>query len=207
MKILTQDSKEIACIVLASGFSRRFGDQDKLSAKLPNGQTVIEQTLAIYQAVFDRVHLITRPEQFSQSNLSDSTEWAECGNFDNHVELISNHNAEQGMSQSMVTAVSKVPSEGGWLFALGDMPYLEESTVRMVLEQSLSSNIVQPCYKGRPGHPVFFGGAFAQKLLNLQGDQGARGLVDQANSQQLVKLPVDDPSILWDIDLLADICG
>jgi molybdenum cofactor cytidylyltransferase len=55
---------------------------------------------------------------------------------------------------------------------------------------------------GRRGNPVGFGRVHLQALLALQGDRGARGLLQ---SCPVTEVAVDDPGIFRDIDTPADL--
>ena len=55
----------IGALVLAAGFSSRFGSV-KLSAELDNGLTILEQTLQRISTVIDPVIVVTRPELSNQ---------------------------------------------------------------------------------------------------------------------------------------------
>jgi molybdenum cofactor cytidylyltransferase len=63
--------------------------------------------------------------------------------------------------------------------------------------------IVVPIHEGRDGHPVLFGARFFDDLLLLKGDAGGRSLID-ANPDAVLRLAVDDPGILRDIDTQED---
>jgi len=64
--------------------------------------------------------------------------------------------------------------------------------------------IAAPVHKGERGHPVGFGAALREELLALDGDLGARAVVDRhRDSVQLIEC--DDPGILFDVDRKSDI--
>jgi molybdenum cofactor cytidylyltransferase len=62
--------------------------------------------------------------------------------------------------------------------------------------------IVAPVKDGRRGNPVGFGRVHLEALLALQGDQGARRLLQTC---PVTDIPVDDPGIFLDIDIPADL--
>jgi len=189
------ESKDIACVILAAGFSRRFGG-DKLRAVLPGGDTVFTRSVDIYNRVFSQLYAVVRPDMMRPKTNSD-------------VIYILNDQAQQGMSQSIVSAVKHLNPELGWLFALADMPYLRADTVRKITQAAHADAIVQPLHGNKPGNPVFFGRRYRDKLLNLNGDAGARGLIQEASSNiarsdAVVQVTVNDPGIHHDIDCPAD---
>jgi molybdenum cofactor cytidylyltransferase len=72
------------------------------------------------------------------------------------------------------------------------------------VDQLAFSAIVQPVVNGQRGHPVGFASRFAQALLAVSGDQGARAVL-RAHAHEVFLLACDDRGILQDIDTLADL--
>ncbi|MEG0245615.1 MAG: NTP transferase domain-containing protein, partial [Pseudomonas sp.] len=63
-----------------------------------------------------------------------------------------------------------------------------------------AARIVLPLYQGQRGHPVIFGRAFWPALVQLQGDQGGRQII-QDNPQACVTVAVDDAGVVLDVDV------
>jgi molybdenum cofactor cytidylyltransferase len=59
-------------------------------------------------------------------------------------------------------------------------------------------SISVPVQDGEYGHPVGFGRDFAAGLMTLSGDRGAKLLFAQG---RVVEVTVDDPGVLWDVDV------
>ena len=59
-------------------------------------------------------------------------------------------------------------------------------------------------FEGRPGHPVAFAAELLPALRALDGDRGARALLD-AQRERVVEVPVADAGIHADIDTVADL--
>ena len=96
-------------------------------------------------------------------------------------------------------------AERGWLIALADMPWLAPDTIRALVSMlNDGATLAAPGYDGRRGHPVGFGRAFQDELINLTGDTGARELL-RSNASQLQLLPCDDAGVLMDVDTPADL--
>lgn len=180
----------IGAIILAAGFSHRFGSS-KLRATLANGNSVIQQTLShIHYAGLPSV-VITRPELIDTLGLSNTRIAA----FDG---------ASRGMSASLAFGISQALDWDGCLVCLADMPFIESSTYRLIADRLTPATIVLPCYHTQPGNPVGFGSEFYAQLQNLQGDVGGRA-VTESNEHAIVELAIDDPAILNDIDTPEDL--
>jgi molybdenum cofactor cytidylyltransferase len=74
----------------------------------------------------------------------------------------------------------------------------------MLADNLTSNKIIIPTYKNKPGNPVGFGSEFFGELKTLTGDSGARSVVGQ-HTEAAVKLEINDPAILWDVDTPFDL--
>ena len=185
----------VTAIVLAAGQGRRFraeagADKDKLLADCTgrDGVTraVIEQVLANLPERVARRLLVTSPERADVIRLARA--------FGCEVLLLQS----AGMGDSLAAAVAASAPADGWLVVLGDMPFIQSSTIDQVVEGLEADRIHVPVQAGQYGHPVAFGRAFGPGLMALAGDRGARSLFAAGAVREI---PVDDPGVLWDVDL------
>ncbi len=188
-------SRSIAVIVLAAGEGSRFrqvagADKDKLLADCTGRdgavRSVIEQVLVSLPADLDKRVLVTteaRPQAMRM---------AQAYGFD----VVSIESS--GMGDSIAAGVAACPDADGWLIVLGDMPFILSSTIEQVVAAIVDDAVSVPVQKGEFGHPVGFGRAFGAGLQALSGDRGARPLFSQG---RVVEIAVDDPGVLWDIDV------
>jgi len=115
--------------------------------------------------------------------------------------------AGQGMGHSLACGVAATTGAGGWIVALADMPYVRPATIVAVarfIEGGAAVAMAE--YGGQRGHPVGFAVEFRQELLQLRGDAGARSVLAR-HASRLVRVPLDDPGIVLDIDTRADMHG
>jgi molybdenum cofactor cytidylyltransferase len=185
---------EIQGILLAAGSGQRFG-RHKLLHPLPNGElmgvasarnllTALPNTLAVIRAQDHRL-----AERFETLGLK----------------VVENSVADQGMGRSLACGIGASADASGWVVALADMPWIASETVGAVVQALLGgASIAAPTYQGQRGHPVGFARLWREQLEALQGDYGARHLLE-ANSNRLKLLPTDDSGVLLDIDHLADL--
>jgi molybdenum cofactor cytidylyltransferase len=111
--------------------------------------------------------------------------------------------ADSGMAASLVHALRHSLPADGWLIALGDMPFVQASTL-IALRDALTggAGIAVPTCEGRRGNPVGFSASYLQDLLALKGDQGARAIIATG---VVTELAVQDPGIFSDIDTRPDL--
>ncbi|MGL6090267.1 nucleotidyltransferase family protein [Pseudomonas fluorescens] len=184
----------VTAIVLAAGQGSRFraeagADQDKLLAACVGldgvSRPVIEQVLRnLPERVVTR-WLVTSPERGEVIRLAEA--------YGCQVVLLDS----SGMGDSIAAAVKASGAADGWLVVLGDMPFIQSSSIERVIDALEEGAISVPVQAGEYGHPVAFDRAFGPGLLALVGDRGARSLFADA---ALREVPVLDPGVLWDVD-------
>jgi molybdenum cofactor cytidylyltransferase len=183
-------------ILLAAGLGTRFdpsGVQNKLLAPLPGGVPVAVQSARRLLAVAAEVVAVVRPGAETLAGVLDE---AGC-------KVIVSANAGRGMGATLAAAVRATPDAGGWIVALGDMPWIEPATIEAVARAlDAGAELVAPYYRGTRGHPVGFGSVHRDALASLDGDAGARGIL--ARMTPLI-VEVDDPNVLRDVDLPSDL--
>jgi molybdenum cofactor cytidylyltransferase len=180
-------------LILAAGSSERFGS-DKRTAMLTDGSTLLASSTRRALASTLPVLVCLRPgdEALADQLQSMGAQTLLCSQ------------AREGMGATLACGVSHIEGWAGVLVALGDMPFIEPATYCKVAQALLPGAICQPIYAGTKGHPVGFAASYFSQLASLAGDRGARFLV-QKNPEAVIRLPVDDPGIVRDVDNLADL--
>lgn len=188
-------------ILMAAGRGRRFdpaGARNKLLQVLPSGDPVVVASARKLLAVMPRVVAVVPPDDGGVAALL-----AGLG-----CEVTVCAEADSGMAASLVHALRHSLSDAdeapdAWLVALGDMPHVAPSTLA-ALRDALAAGapIVAPVHAGRRGNPVGFGRVHLDALLALQGDQGARRLLQTC---PVTEVAVQDRGIFLDIDTPADL--
>ncbi len=85
------------------------------------------------------------------------------------------------------------------------MPFVERATIaalRTAIEGGAA--IAAPVHGARRGNPVAFSATHLPALLALEGDQGARAILQ---SHFVTEVEVHDPGIFQDIDRASDLPG
>ena len=186
-------------ILLAAGFSRRFGLADKLLQRLPDGQIIaIVSAKNLINAV-PSSFAVVRPENKKLSRLLKNT----------GLEVIFCHENDQEMADSLVTAIqasgNSIAANDGFIIALADMPYIQAATISAVAAKVIAgASIVIPTYQNQRGHPIGFAAKFRNDLESVQGDEGARSIIKRYPNE-VALLACDDAGILQDIDTAADL--
>lgn len=187
-------------LVMAAGFSRRFGADDKRALRLADDVSLLGHTLAQVQPAFtgtggqSLLVVVIRPDD-SPSALGIPEE----------CHIVRAPNARGGLGASIADAMIAVRTLpltrdiDSVAILLGDMPALKPATLAKLLAASSADTIVRPRFKAHCGHPVVFGRKFWPVLCGLAGDEGARQVI-AAHVSALTVVDVDDPGTLLDID-------
>jgi molybdenum cofactor cytidylyltransferase len=188
-------SEAIGIIVLAAGQGSRFrqvagADKDKLLADCTGRdgavRSVIEQVLVNLSASLGRRVLVTTEDRPQVIRMAQA--------YGFEIVLIES----AGMGDSIAAGVTACPELDGWLIVLGDMPFIQPSSIDQVLTGIADDCVSVPVHEGKFGHPVGFGRHFGPGLMALSGDHGAKPLFAQG---RVVEVTVDDPGVLWDVDV------
>lgn len=183
----------VGALILAAGFSRRFGDV-KLRAHLHSGNTVFAQTLARIAAATPNVVVVTRSDLVDVVRATEHLGMAAINCPDAHL----------GMGHTLAFGMQRIPDWDASLVCLGDMPFIRTDTYAALLAALHSDAITLPQHEGRTGNPVGFGNIFFPALRLAQGDTGGRDVL-QTNREHIRKVVVNDPAIFQDIDTPEDL--
>jgi molybdenum cofactor cytidylyltransferase len=188
---MTELHRNPECIglVLAAGYSQRFGS-DKRLAKLADGNSLLVTTLLRAQEAFSDVRVVLKAEDDAHAMAIPAG-----------IQVIRAAQAIQGMGSSLAAGVQSLANTQATAVAvlLGDMPWISIATLRQLRAKAHTEHIVVAYCDGQRGHPVLFGRRFWPELMQLQGENGAKGLI-ATHAQQVIEVTLADSGILHDVD-------
>ena len=196
---MSDRSSACAAIILAAGASTRLG-QPKQLLKL-NGETLLHRTARLAaEAGCNPVFVVFGFESpRMQQELSDLT-----------AKQILNPDWASGMGSSLRSGIEAVMNETPvpqkTLVLLCDQPRLSAETLSSLFKTSAESKslITASSYAGRTGVPAIFDQQLYCDLLQLEGDQGARSIIQSHINQTLV---VEFLGGIVDIDTPEDLAA
>ncbi len=186
----------MAAVVLAAGFSRRFGSDKLLYPLTLNGRTMplSAHSLLPWLDVFERVCVVVRKDETMDAIRSALGEEKSARLF-----FMVCADAEQGMAKSLACGVRANAGAAGWLIGLADMPLVPSNAIAGVKDALIKgAPLAAPFRNGRLGHPVGFSSRYLEELLDLQGDRGARHILER---DEVSTVEVEDDGIFSDIDM------
>lgn len=156
----------IGAVIMASGFSKRFGT-NKLLAKYKD-KTLIE-------IIVDTV---------TSSNISQTViiyNDIKIKQLIPNQTLIYNSNSYKGISESIKLGCNYFENIDGIIFFPADQPLLTSATINKLIARfnREKSKIIIPQYNDHLGSPVIFPRKYYKDLLKLTGDVGGKTVINK----------------------------
>lgn len=183
-----------AAVILAAGFSRRMGQDDKLKLNIdgvPMYQHVI--SLACTCGLFSEVIVVT--------NQPDIAAFA----AHNGAQAVQNPLAQQGMGTSVAAGTHVLSQTTDFCaFLTADQPFLSVDILRTLAEAAQTYNkIAVPRVNGVPKSPCIFPARFFAQCKALSADRGGKDIYRQ-HLYEVVWVDFPDGRAWWDIDTKTD---
>jgi molybdenum cofactor cytidylyltransferase len=178
----------VTAILLASGFSKRFGGKNKLLIPF-HGKALAMYALELAAGMdfSGGIFLVATSDEVA----------ALAANL-NAVRVIKNTAPEKGIRESIRLGV-EAACTAYYLFFHCDQPFLDAATVQSILGARKPGFIVEPRCRGRPGNPCLFSAFFREELLSL-GEGETPRLIKARYPEALRGVEVSSPLTLEDID-------
>lgn len=182
---------EIACIIMASGWSTRFGD-NKLLKKYHN-KFIVQHIIEKANSLKLKCIVVTRYEEI---RLLCSELGVPCVM----------HNMQYQNDTIRLGLEALGPDYAGYMFCTGDQPLISETSLIKLAEnfKAKPQYIHRVAYKGQAGNPVIFPNSCYSQLCQLPQDQGGSFIIKQ-NKNQLRFTEAGSALELHDIDTINDL--
>ena len=182
----------VAALILAAGRASRFGGAESKVLAPVDGVAMVRR---VAQAALDA----DLPTYVVTGYQGEKVRAALAGLSLNFVE---NPHYMQGMSTSLKAGISALHEDvDAVMMLLADMPRVSATLLRDMIDdykaQPEAAALV-PVLDGQRGNPVILSRRLFAGLMQLEGDQGARKLLER--TPDVVEFQVADASIRLDID-------
>lgn len=175
-------------IVLAAGTSSRYGNDNKLLARL-HGRALITHVVARLQPARRPVIVVTG-HQAGRLRLALRQQLGHPP----RLRLVHNPHFRDGMAASLRLGIGALPARARGVFiCLGDMPCIDARLLqRLERARHTGVDVVRPVCRGRPGHPVLVHRRLLPAFQGLSGDRGARAILAAVPAERRRRLPWHD---------------
>lgn len=187
--------RRVAALLLAAGSSRRMQGSNKLLQPV-GGVPMVRR--AANAALASRCAGVVAVTGFA----ADAVRAALAG-----LGLEFAHNPEHasGMASSLRRGLQALPAEtDAVVVVLGDMPWIDAGHIDRLIAafDPQRPTIVVPTKDGRRGNPILWPRAFFAEMQQVEGDVGARELL-QRHADRIEMVACDDDAIFADVDTPA----
>jgi molybdenum cofactor cytidylyltransferase len=186
----------VAAILMASGFSRRFGGRNKLLEPFrgkPLARHTLELVTGLAPSFTGGIFFVVPDEE--TAILAGGLDWPQ---------VIWNEAPERGQRESIRLGLEAAGNLAAYyMFFPCDQPFLDAAAAGLILRARRQGRIVQPRCLGGRGSPVLFCRSFRDELLNLAPGKHGRDIIRQYPDRLItIDIPCrpDAPSPLTDID-------
>jgi molybdenum cofactor cytidylyltransferase len=124
-----------------------------------------------------------------------------------YEKVVINEEYEKGMSSSLKKGVLNISKDSeAFAIFLADMPLIKEESIEKVINEfnERSCLIVAPIFNKVIGHPVIFHRNLIPEIINLEGDIGAKKVIEKYKDEACF-IEIDDEGVLIDIDAPKDL--
>ena len=220
--------KKICIALCASGFSKRFGSENKLLENVSKKRTfesekseeeirrerdntklyqvMLNIVLAAKRKVKERLDkdLSINDLQIDVAVISQYDEILNDPDYQKDVTFIKNENANEGLSSSIKLAVNKYKNHDAIVFLNSDMPNLDiDEFANFIFYSILNNHKMASMFTDMPKNPAYFEKEYFDEILKIDGDKGPRELLDK-NIYELYRYYID-PKQLFEIDTKEDL--
>jgi molybdenum cofactor cytidylyltransferase len=183
---------KVHAVVLAAGRSTRMGGPNKLLA-LFDGKPLVRQT--VERALASKVSGVTVVTGHQAERVVAALTGLDVG-------FAENPDYRSGLAGSLQAGLAGVPKGAyGVLVLLGDMPGVTSADMDRLIAAfaaSGASPVVRSSHQGKRGNPVILPRALFAAVARLEGDTGARHLVE-AEGQVVVDVEIGEGAFV-DVD-------
>jgi molybdenum cofactor cytidylyltransferase len=187
-----QRAPKIAGIILAAGRSTRMG-VNKLLATIEDRPMIRMTTEALLASSADPVLVVTGHER----------ERVEAALKGLNVQFIDNPVYASGLASSLKAGLAALPADAdGVVVALGDMPLVAGRHVNRLIaafNPAEHRTIIVPVHAGERGNPVLWGRQHFEEMLSLDGDHGAKSLMEK-HEDHITEIAMRSDAVLADFD-------
>lgn len=178
--------------MLAAGHSSRMGGRFKLLEPLDGRPLVAHAVRAALDSKASRVTVVVGAKAAEVIEVLPEA-----------VHVLRNPDPGRGLASSLITGVSACTGDAA-LVLLGDTPFVRWTDCDAVIDAYRPGRVAVATLDGDRGHPVLWTREFFEEIGELEGDRGARAIMER-HPDRVDEVPLDNPRLLDDVDTPQDL--
>lgn len=188
----------IVIVLLAAGGSTRMKGVDKLLERIDGIPLLHRSTLSAIASNVNQVFVVTQPNDvLRQKTVSDLA-----------IQIVENPDWQSGMASSIKAGLDAMASSTqAVIIALADMPDVSTQDYNSLISAFDPQTPAMICrattQDNKSGHPVLIGAAHFAGLAKLQGDNGAKSLL-QNHKDSVILVQTNGQNARTDLDTPQD---
>jgi molybdenum cofactor cytidylyltransferase len=193
--------RRLEAIVLAAGAGARFGG-GKLLASWRGGALLDGALASAFAAPVRRITLAVGAD--AERVVAAAEAFASRRGEPDRLTIVRAPDWALGLSASLKRAVAGLAPDVDAVFVfLGDMPLIPPD-VPAALAEALSPDVeaAVPVFDSLIGHPALISASLFPLIMGLEGDRGARSLLE-ALGPRLARVAAPDAGVLFDVDTMG----
>jgi len=195
----------ISAILLAAGESSRMEGENKLVKEI-NGIPLIKHSVKnILGSAINELIVVLGHEKSLIQNIIEKNK---------KIKFIYNDNYKSGISSSIKKGLSNISEKSEAFFiCLGDMPNVNQNIYNKLIKTRFNYNkkntpetkkeIIVPIFEEKEGNPVLFSKFIREKIMSIDGDFGAKKIIEK-NKNKVLYVPIKSNGIILDFDTKKD---
>jgi len=181
----------ISAILLAAGQSRRMNGENKLIKNIRGIPLIKYSVQNILDSDINELIIVLGYQKEIVQKIIGKNE---------KIKFVSNENFETGMASSIKIGIKNLSKETSAFFiCLGDMPLINKKIYNSLILAKTNKEIVIPTYKGKQANPVLFSISMKEKIMSIEGDVGAKNILNVKNND-ILNLEILDKSSIKDFN-------
>jgi len=194
-----------SCILLAAGQSKRMEGENKLTKKI-NGIPLIKYSVKnILGSAVDELVIVVGFESEIIKSIIDKNK---------KIKFVYNKDFKNGISSSIKKGLEQISNKTkNFFISLGDMPKVNQNIYNKLIKTKNKYNkklnlenkkeIIIPTYEGKKGNPILFSNFMKEKIINIEGDIGAKKIIE-LNEKKVLNVPFKSNGVILDFDTKLD---
>jgi molybdenum cofactor cytidylyltransferase len=191
----------ITAILLAAGQSKRMNGENKLIKEIDGIPLIKYAVKNILGSTIDELIIVTGYEKEIIENAVDKNK---------KIKFVYNEGFRNGMASSIKAGLNQVSTKTmNFFICLADMPNVNQNIYNKLIKAKNNYNIklkpehkkeiVIPTSNGQDGNPVLFSIFMKTKVLKIDGDLGAKKIIED-NKAKILRVPFAGDGVILDFD-------